>query len=124
MPIVVGKVESVTTKILIDSGSQLCCVSRNFFEEIKVKGDVPLLPVANFTIVGALKGKRQRIKNQIYLNCEVQGAKFDCVCLVVPSLTWNVVLGCDWLAKYSINICFDTFKIFGKFLNNVKTVRI
>lgn len=122
LPVVQAKVESIDTIILIDSGSQLNCISQNFLNKIKAEINVPTLPINNVTIVGALKGKVQKVREQVFLKCLLGEIKFNCVCVVVPALSRNIILGCDWLLHHSVKLCFDGMKLSGKFDNELHEI--
>lgn len=79
---------------LIDSGSDVCAVSDKFYKGIKNEElDIPILPVTNVSIAVAVGGITQRIKNQVMLPFTVAGCRMDVICLVVPHLNCEILLG-------------------------------
>lgn len=124
MPVLEGCIENVHCSVLIDSGSQLSCISQNFYKILKERnGKLPVLPVSNIVIVGALKGKQQVAKEQILLQFNMQGVVFENVCVVVPGLSKSVILGCDWMIDYKITICFDKLSVKGWFQGKELSLR-
>lgn len=119
MPIVSGKLEGVETQILIDSGSQVSCISREFFDLLQQSNNqIPLLPVSSTTIVGAIGRKGQKVTEQVYLHVRLGIIEFDYVFLVVPSLVRSAILGCDWLTEFEIRLDFSAGVFSGRFGNN------
>lgn len=116
MPVVDGMIEDVSSSLLIDSGSRLSCISQKCYRVLKEKGhNLPVLPTNNITIVGAQQGKQQIAKEQIFLEIKIQDVEFECVGVIVPTLSKNIILGCDWLTDHRVTICFDALSIKGWF---------
>lgn len=106
--------ELMSSKALIDSGSQLSCMSKEFVDKLRVlKPDLASMPVLNVTVVGALKGKGQTVKESVCVSLQIQDIIFDYVFVVVPSLVRDIILGCDWLTDYNILLDFSNEKILG-----------
>ncbi|KAG5883308.1 hypothetical protein JTB14_008595 [Gonioctena quinquepunctata] len=88
MKIRVGEQEIET---LLDSGSDVCAVSERFYDCLKREmPNIPILPVSNLSIAVA-----------------VGEFDMDVICLVVPNLNCNVLLGSNWFFKCKAVIDFD-----------------
>ncbi|KAG5862726.1 hypothetical protein JTB14_022798 [Gonioctena quinquepunctata] len=93
---------------LLDSGSDVCAVSERFYDCLKREmPNIPILPVSNLSIAVAVGGRTQRVKNQILLPINIAEFDMDVICLVVPNLNCNVLLGSNWFFKCKAVIDFD-----------------
>ncbi|KAG5866581.1 hypothetical protein JTB14_007229 [Gonioctena quinquepunctata] len=93
---------------LLDSGPDVCAVSERFFDCLKREmPNIPILPVSNLSIAVAVGGRTQRVKNQILLPINIAEFDMDVICLVVPNLNCNVLLGSNWFSKCKAVIDFD-----------------
>lgn len=105
-PVVKATVCEKNINVLVDSGSQVSAVSEEFIGGLQGQGiDIPILPVSNTSIAVAVGRKRQKVKEQVLLEVNIDGKSYEVVCLVIPKLNREIVLGCDWLAK--INAVLD-----------------
>lgn len=86
--------------VLVDSGSDVCAISENFYEEIKNHSNIPVLPVTNSNISVAAGNKTFKIKKQILLPIKIKQMTLDMECFVIPGLNCNILLGANWLTKY------------------------
>lgn len=107
VPVVNAKIVDEKVEILIDSGSEVTAISNDFFEKIKSKIEAPVLPVTNVQISVAVGGKTQRIKYQTYLPITIGEVTFEVVCLVVPHLNRDMLIGCDFLSKNKASLNFE-----------------
>lgn len=106
MPVIKGEVEEKLIEILVDSGSQVTCVSKEFLETLREGKQLLTLPVNATTVVGALNRRSQKVSEQVFLHFKVNEVEFEVVCLVIPTLVRKVILGCDWLFKHAVVINF------------------
>ncbi|KAG5889766.1 hypothetical protein JTB14_003860 [Gonioctena quinquepunctata] len=110
---------------LLDSGSDVCAVSERFFDSLKGKvPNIPILPVSNLSIAVAVGGKTQRVKNQVLLPIEIAEFDIDVICLVIPDLNCNVLLGSNWLFKGKAVIDFDKSTLCFRSGENLHTIDI
>ena len=66
------KVEDIEVKALIDTGSEITCISEEFYYfNAKAFGTRPKLPISGKFIKGATGVKSSRIKLQVLLNVEI-----------------------------------------------------
>lgn len=82
---------------LIDTGSQVTCVSENLYMKIKDKTVINELPVNNVQVVSAITKKGTAVRRQILLEMNVGNVRLKYVFLVIPFLTNEVILGNNWL---------------------------
>lgn len=89
-------------RCLIDTGSEVSCISEELFEWLQSRGDVqlPSLPVKPIQIRGAVGQKSLKIQQLCSIEIKIQEVIFDTGLLVVPRLTVPVILGFDWLLSY------------------------
>ena len=71
-PHVLIKIFEQKAWFLVDSGSQICAVSENFYDLISQNNNKILeLPVANMIVSTAIGKKRTSIRKKVYLNFEI-----------------------------------------------------
>ena len=130
--------EGLKIMALLDTGSDITCISEALYKEIKgLNNKIPLIPVKGFQIRGAVGQRSAKISNQTILNVELTpGLKLDIPFLIVPGLVRSIILGFDFMKqnKLEIKIGKDigvslvhegkTFFIFFKRLNDTMNVNI
>lgn len=108
MPMIQGEIENILCMILIDTGCQISCVSKDFYEEIIQKNkNIMKLPVTGVKIIGATGGKSKNIQHQIYINMKINNLEFNIVALVVENLVYKAIIGADWLDEIEGKIDFS-----------------
>lgn len=116
VPTIDIKLETLSTRCLVDSGSQVTAISENFFEIIlREDSEIPRLPARCTTLVGALGCKSTKVREQVFLSVQLNGFKFEYPFLIVPNLVRNCILGCDWMRDYSVIIDFSKSVLRGNF---------
>lgn len=103
--------------VLIDSGSDITCVSQQFYEELAKTGvNIPELPVSNLAVCVAVSRKSVGIRKKVYLSARYGKFDIDYTYLVVPGLSADVIVGADFLAKNGGIIDFknEAFEIRGE----------
>lgn len=75
-------------------------------EELKSRGDIPTIPVAEVKIRGIIPDRTMKCKLQAFIQLQIGKAEFSHIFLVVSKTNFNVILGIDFLNYYqaSINI--------------------
>lgn len=107
-PLIKATIENIECKILIDSGCQITCISKEFYDKIfKQNRNILKLPVTGVKIVGATGGKSRNVCFQVYLDMEINQTKFNLVALVVEKLIHSVIIGTDWLYQEEGKIDFS-----------------
>ena len=95
------KIQGVKTQALIDTGSEITCISENFFENNKkffFKGKI--LPIVVTSVVGATRVKPIRLKHQLYADLDVNNESYSCIFIIIPKLNKNCILGIDMYKKF------------------------
>ena len=129
------KIQGVETEALIDTGSEITCISENFFENNKNKfKSCEILPIVGTSVVGATGVKPVKLKHQLYADLNLNEETYSCVFIIIPKLNKNCILGADLLKKFKGRIDMEENNIVLrnedkqieiKFLNNEgKSIRL
>jgi hypothetical protein len=90
---------------LLDSGSEVTCISEDDFKVLSAESRIPTLPVSSTHLRG-VTGQSPRIKMQAFLQFAIGKAiNSSAIFLVVKNLVRPVILGMDWLL--SVNASLD-----------------
>ena len=111
--------EEVT--VLVNSGSDVTCVSERYYGEIKARNEKESfneLPVSNITVCVAVGTKATVIKEQVQLVWTIDKMAFEFPFLIVPNLLTDVLVGMDWLEHFRVVIDIEKkrIKVFGNYL--------
>lgn len=107
VPELKGKVFGQEYSILFDSGSEISGISQQYQDQlIKQGAKLPTLPVPQLTVVGATKGRSKVVNKQVYLPVEFAGKECNAVCLVIPQLARDVILGIDFMSSNGVVVDF------------------
>lgn len=110
--VVKAKIWDQDVDVLLDTGSMKSCINEKFYEQLKSgRRDIEEIPVQNVRLTSAVGTRTQRVKTQAIIPLAFCNVEQHCICLVVPNLIYNVVLGIDWLAKVGCNISYEQSKI-------------
>lgn len=90
-------INGITTKMLIDTGSEVTIISENLLEKIrkKTKKDTHQLPVQGMEIMGATGVQSKRITKQVWLNVQLEDREMQLPFLVAKGFNVDLVLGTD-----------------------------
>lgn len=103
------KILDIECHALLDSGSEVSCISDTFFNSLlSMSDDIVTLPVVGVTILGATNRRSKRVTKQVYLTVHSGVLSWNVVFLVVLELICDVILGIDWLTENAVNINFST----------------
>nr|CAI5850548.1 unnamed protein product [Callosobruchus analis] len=118
-PMFSARIQGKLVNVLIDSGSQVSAVSEKLIKHFSGQNDevLPVLPVSNVSISVAIGAKSLKIKEQVLLPIEIDGKVVEVICLVVPNLNQDVILGCDWLISEKVRMDFDKMSVYIPELN-------
>ena len=98
-PNIFVKIQGVKTEALIDTGSEVTCISEHFFENNKNKLiNCKILPIVGTSVIGATGVKPMKLKHQIYAYLNIN-EMYSCVFIIIPKLNKNCILGIDVLKK-------------------------
>ena len=82
---------------ILDTGSSANVMSQHVYEQLRnTTGKVITLPTCGLYCSGALGTRRQRIKLQCMIRVEMQGERYDLIFLVVPTLSVDIIIGCEF----------------------------
>ena len=87
---------------LLDSGSQITAVSEEFFKRLWERNELKILPVSNLFVTTAIGKKSTTIKQQVWLEVEIEGRSMGYPFLVIPYLTSTIILGNDWMSRNEV----------------------
>ena len=103
------KIENIEVKALIDTGSEITCISEEFYyanaQAFKTR---PMLPISGKFIKGATGAKSSRLKLQVLLTVEISNLKLDIIFIVVPKLVKPCIIGYD--TQKALSMLIDTGK--------------
>lgn len=99
------------TFALLDSGSDITCMSQEFFQSLSLTQAMPLLPVTSIHVHGAFGTTNQRILSQTFLPVSIGVMSYDIVFLIVPRLSCDIIMGADWLHANDVKLDFETNSI-------------
>lgn len=108
------RLQDIPVEALIDSGSQISCISEEFMKRNTTKfKECEILPLVNMSAVGATGGRPVKIKEQIYVNVNIKDHQFKQVFLIIPGLTQECILGIDLLKEQGsiIDLRSDVLKL-------------
>ena len=94
---------------LVDSGSDITCVSEALWKELLESAETnwPCLPVSGLTIESAFGSKSARVKIQTLLPITIGEITYDVPTLVVPQLHCPIILGADLFNNINAHIAFE-----------------
>lgn len=84
---------------LLDTGSQVTCISEEFFKQLNMKTNLETLPVSKVMVIPAIGKKSVTVRQQVFLELNLGNQKILYSCLVIPHLCNQLILGNDWLLK-------------------------
>ena len=83
-----------------DTGSEIPVIAENVLGELReTNKNIPILPVARVTVVGATGVRSKRVTKQIQLNFLINNTEFENTFLVVKGLSLDIILGNDFLQR-------------------------
>ena len=121
-PQISAKIGDIELLILIDTGANISVISEEFFKRLVTEAKVEFLPVVNVCCKTAIGQKKERIKYQTLLEGNSGEWKFQIICLVVPRLTREVILGNDILYEYQAELDFRRHEM--RVYKNDKLIRV
>ena len=101
-PMLLISILRVPVPALIDSGSQITCISEAFYTYLLQHKKIPEFPVKNVLLLTAIGKKVTRIKKQVLLEVKIGDYSQSTSFLVVPGLTSQIILGNEWLLNNKV----------------------
>lgn len=97
---------------LIDTGSQVTAVSYDYFQELRKSIKIPVIPITNLYLRGAIGNKSSKINTLALIPLQFQGKVLNTPCLVVDNLIRPIILGFNWLIDNNVQIqCSESPRI-------------
>ena len=101
------KIENIAVKALLDSGSEVTCISQEFYERNQgIFEEKPILPISGKVIKGATGEKSTKLKMQLLSDVEIGGVIIKLLFVVIPKLIKDCIFGYD--SQKSIGMLLDT----------------
>ena len=113
-------------EMLVDSGSEVTCMSEATYINLKRENKFPELPVTNLAVYVAVGRKTIKINRKVYLNLKISKFQLEYSFLVVSGLSADLIMGADLLKAIGgiINFQNGTFEMMGEMLpKNIVTFR-
>lgn len=106
-PEIILNINNKKVNALIDSGSNITCMSYEWFTRHKEQlGHFEELPLTNIHIKTALGSKSKRISHIILVQANICNQPFNLQCILVPNLLRPVILGVDTMSMLEMEINF------------------
>nr|XP_029715247.1 uncharacterized protein LOC115258914 [Aedes albopictus] len=103
------QIGNVTVLGLIDTGSEINCISQHLFDQLIAAGvEVEEFPVTKTSVRGAVGKKSSKISAQIYVTVQIQTLSFDLVLVIVKDLYCDLILGEMFLHETGAHIRHQT----------------
>lgn len=102
------RIENINVKALIDSGSEISCISESFFKDnLRVLEIKPILPVSGYSIKVATGQKTVKITKQILLTVQWGSHYTQIIFIVVPKLIRDCIIGYDTMKNLKFKLDTD-----------------
>lgn len=108
----------LSVEALVDTGSDITCISESLFNQIKTK-DLPIMPIKAIQIRGAVGKRSTKIQQIVSLNIELGTFNLNIAFLIVPNLIRPMILGFDFLVQHEVTLLLDS-KHFGVYIERNK----
>lgn len=123
LPSIRVQIEGLEVEALVDTGSQICCVSKKLFDcLLQINSQLPRLPFRGISIMGAFKNKALSVTEQVYLTFRVKKVEFSTVCIVIPGLIRDLIFGCDWMKSYQVKVDVGSSLVVGVFQGEAEQI--
>lgn len=93
---------------LVDTGSDITCISEEFWQElVKKHPNLPLMPIKSIQVKAAVGRKSVDIRNITLLPLKVGQVIIETGFLIVPGLSRSLIIGFDWLKDKRVKIILN-----------------
>jgi len=105
-PRIICDINNKPIKFLVDTGSQISCISNEVFEKINQKGNnIPMLPLSGIKVVCNAVGKQfTNIRKQIYCKIKIDQTDVYTILVIIDNLNEHGILGSDFLEEHKAQI--------------------
>ena len=97
---------NIPVSTLFETGSQVTCISEQFYNYLAKISKLTELPVANMVVLTPIKDKPTPVRRQVMLDVVVGTFKISTVYLVIPHLSGNLIIGRDWMSRQGMVVDF------------------
>lgn len=95
---------------LVDTGSNVCALSLTVWNQlIEYHEIIPHFPVTGVRVVGAFKTKFHKVSIQAHLTFLLEKEQISFEFMIVQDLTHPIILGCDFLRFFKVDIIFSEY---------------
>ena len=97
------KIQNINTIALFDSGSEITCMSENFYKQnCNAFMCCAKLPINGKVVKGAIKGKSTMIKTQLVCELKIKDFVEKIIVIVVPGLEKSLIIGYDSIKELKL----------------------
>jgi hypothetical protein len=120
-PLLFLQVQDINVMALLDTGSEISCISDTLYEKFK-RQEVKIneFPVNSTVLRGAFGNPSRKVTSQLYLTMKIVGQCTNAVFVVVKGLVNEMIIGIDVLQELSADINLQKRQI--QFVINQKTI--
>ena len=93
---------------LIDTGAMVSAISQALFDSLKPECQGQILPVSTVKIKGVIPDRVIKCKLQILLRFNIQVQTFEHIFLVLKNLSFDMILGVDFIQEHGMIIDLRT----------------
>ncbi|XP_036147363.1 uncharacterized protein LOC118647170 [Monomorium pharaonis] len=117
-PYVQVKIRNVATKALVDTGAQISAVTKDLYDKLISEAiEMRVIPIKQFVLRGAFSDKGQPIANRIQIEFEIESEKYLHEFYVVRNLSYEMILGIDFLTEQAAILKCNQSKFIVEFDN-------
>ena len=103
-------INKVTAKALVDTGACISTISAQFWRE-QLQPDFPKFNTSNLTQIKTVSGDALNILGQLEIPCIIGDNNFTLQAYITEGVTFDIILGRDFLQKHKAKIDLNTNKI-------------
>ena len=108
-------IENIKTSALYDSGSEITCISEQFYQNnLNNFKNCAKLPINGKIAKGAIKGKSVHIQTQLICDIKIGEFNEEIIVIIVPNLERNFIIGYDTIKSLKWILDPDTEEIISK----------
>ena len=116
LPLIEVRIFDNMYQALIDTGSQVNCISEELFENLSTRHSLPQLPATGMFFRSAVGQSTSRIRKRVTLPIFIENVKINFECFVVPKLIMSLFFGAEFLTSHNCIVDYKNqhLKIFNK----------
>lgn len=111
-PVISVKFFNFIFPCLIDSGSEICCISGIVWSQLQdFHGKIAFFPCVNVRVTGAFKSKQKKLSIQANIPFTINNRQFMHEFMVIDELIYPVIIGIDFLRRRRAKINLELHEI-------------